>query len=144
MNKSKIKGTGWENDAVEELEKLIDGSIWKRVIGSGAYGTAMGEPLLMSDLVGAIPGYPKKFRVECKVGYSNSKEGETKSFNLQKLWLDKLKEEALGSYSFPFLIGKFSNVRNGVKHFVVMDVRDFAELMNHMTDLKEDLDKLLT
>lgn len=143
VNKQKVKGTNWENDAVEELEELIEDSTFKRVVGSGAMGTTMGEPLLMGDITGQAPGFPKKFRIECKVGYSNSKEGETKSFNLSKLWLDKIREEAQASYSFPFLLGKFSNVRSGVKHFVVLDVRDFAELLNEMYGMKKDLDKLM-
>ena len=144
MNKAKQKGSAWEADAVDELEELIEGSHWVRVAGSGALGSLMGEPLLMSDITGSIPGFHKKFRVECKVGYNNSTGKEVLQFTLKKEWLDKIKQEALASYSFPFLIGKFSNARSGVKHFVVMDVKDFAELLNYLSEMKEDLDKQMT
>jgi hypothetical protein len=143
VNKQKQKGSAFEHDAVEELEELIEGSRWKRVAGSGALGTSLSEPLLMGDITGTVPGFSRKFRVECKVGYNNSTGKEVLQFTLKKEWLDKIRLEAQASYSFPFLLGKFSNARSGTKHFVVMDVRDFAELMNYISELNTDLEKLM-
>lgn len=139
MNKSKIKGSRFEHDAVEILTALIENSRWKRIAGSGAIGTSLGEPLLTGDVKGEIGSYPKKFRVECKVGYSSGQ----KQFTLKKEWLDKIAMEAGQTYSLPFLIGKFDNARAGVKTFIVMDTNVFAEIMNDYTELKEQLDKLM-
>lgn len=136
VNSRKRKGTGFENDATDLLNELLDNSKFKRVVGSGAIGTISGEPLLMGDVQGEIKAYPKKFRIECKFGYSR---GE-KQFTLLKEWMDKIAEEAKQTYSLPFLMGKFENVRKGTKVFVVLDVNVFAEIMNSYTDLKHELD----
>jgi hypothetical protein len=114
--------------------------MWKKIPGSGAIGTILDEPLLTADIVGKVDSIPKKFKVEAKVGYNSSKDAEVKQFTLKKEWLDKVKREATGSFSFPFLIGKFSGAREGVKVFVVMDVEEFASIINHITKLQEELD----
>lgn len=135
-NKAKIKGTTFERLAVELLNELIRDSEWKRVPGSGAIGTTLDEPLLTADIVGKVDSIPKKFKVEAKVGY-----GGATQFSLKKEWLDKVKKEASATYSFPFLIGKFSGAREGVKVFVVMDVEEFAAIINHITKLEEETDE---
>ena len=135
-NKQKIKGSTFERLAVEILNKLVDKSEWKRIPGSGAIGTSLDEPLLTGDLSGSAEHFPKPFKVEAKVGYG----GKTQ-FALKKEWLDKIKEEAKGTYSFPFLIGKFSGAREGTKVFVVMDVEEFSFLLNLITELQEDLNE---
>jgi hypothetical protein len=134
--KNKVKGTTFERQAVEILNDLIRDSEWKRIPGSGALGTALGEPLLTSDIVGKVKGIPKRFKVEAKVGYG----GKTQ-FALKKEWLDKVQMEANGTFSTPFLIGKFSGAREGVKVFTVMDVEVFAAMINHITKLQEELNK---
>lgn len=135
-NKSKNKGSAFERLAVEILNKLIKDSAWKKIPGSGAIGTSLDEPLLTADIVGKVNSIPKKFKVEAKVGY-----GGEKMFTLKKEWLDKVKREATNSFSFPFLIGKFSGAREGVKVFVVMDVEEFSAIINHITKLQEELDE---
>jgi len=130
----KSKGTGWERDAVKLLNNLIPDSTWKRVAGSGAIGTIAIEPLLCGDIVGEIEGFPRKFRVEAKVGY-----GGAKQFALKKEWLDKIAMEAYNTYSMPFLIGKFSGAREGIRAFVVLDVDTFADLLNQITKLQKEL-----
>lgn len=135
--KNKVKGNTFERFAVELLNELIRDSEWKRVPGSGALGTALGEPLLTSDIVGKVERIPKRFKVEAKVGYG----GETQ-FTLKKEWLDKVRMEADATYSTPFLIGKFSGARQGVKVFTVMDVEVFAALINHISKLQEQLHNL--
>lgn len=134
--KNKVKGTGFERLAVEILNTLIEDSTWKRIPGSGAMGTSLGEPLLTSDIVGKVDSIPKKFKVEAKVGY-----GGAKQFALKKEWLDKVSMEAKASFSTPLLIGKFSGAREGVKVFVAMDVEEFAALINHITFLQAQIDK---
>lgn len=135
-NPQKIKGAAFERLAVEILNELIKDSEWKKVPGSGALGTSLFEPLLTADIVGKVNSIPKKFKVECKVGY-----GGATQFALKKEWLDKVKMEAKATHSFPFLMGKFSGAREGTKVFVVMDVEEFASILNHITGLQEELDK---
>lgn len=135
-NPQKRKGSKFERDAVKILESLIADSKWKRIPGSGAIGTSLGEPMLTGDIIGSVPSIPTKFKVEAKVGY-----GGKKQFGLKKEWLDKIKEEAKQTYGFPFLIGKFSGAVSGTKVFVVMDVEEFSALINQITDLNDELKK---
>lgn len=132
---SKRKGAEFEREAVQMLTDLLPGSKWKRIPTSGAIGTSMQIPLLFSDLIGEVPGIPRKFRVEAKAGYGGSKQ-----FTLMKEWLDKIYREASSTYSIPFLIGKFSGARDVNRVFVTMDVGIFALLLNVITDLQRRLD----
>lgn len=141
VNKSKIKGSKFEHDAVMILNKIIDGANFRRIPGSGAIGTSMGESLLTGDIKGVVDYFPKQFKIECKTGYNSSTNKEVKQFTLKKEWLDKIWEEAQGTYSMPLLIGKFENARAGTKVFVVMDVDVFAELINRYTILQKSLDE---
>ena len=130
----KSKGNLWERDAAKLLNNLIPDSNWKRVAGSGAIGTIADEPLLCGDIVGEIEGFPRKFRVEAKVGY-----GGAKQFGLKKEWLDKIAMEAYNTYSMPFLIAKFSGAREGIRVFTVLDIDTFADLLNQITKLQKEL-----
>jgi len=141
VNKKKIKGSNFEREVVEKMEELIPDSTWKRVPGSGAMGTTMGEGLLMADVIGDVPGFFRKFRGECKAGYNHSSDKEVKQFTLYKEWFDKIKMEASKTYSFPLLFGKLSGSRTGVKIFVAMDIEDFALLMNQYLELVKELNK---
>lgn len=141
-NPQKIKGSNFERLAAEIMNKLVKKSIWKRVAGSGALGTIMGEPTLASDVKGKMEALPYEFKVECKVGYNTSKDGGVKQFTLKKDWLDKVKLEADRSYSVPMLMGKFLGAKEGVKVFVVMDVEEFTKLLNKITELYEENGKL--
>lgn len=143
-NPQKRKGSDFERLAAELLNKLVKLSNWRRVAGSGALGTIMDEPALSSDVKGKVLHIPQEFKVECKVGYNSSKESGIKQFTLKKEWLDKIAEEASRSYSIPMLMGKFLGAKEGVKVFVVLDVEVFANLLNKITELKEDNDKLAT
>jgi hypothetical protein len=136
-NRNKIRGSNWESQVVDELEELVDGAEFKRVPGSGALGTILGEPLLTADVKGNIKGFPKSFKIECKTGY-----GGATQLAVKKEWLDKIQKEADQSYSIPLLFCKFAGARTGVKHFVVMDIETFADIMNEYTKLKEDFDKV--
>lgn len=131
--KAKRKGNTWERDAVKLLTQLINKSSWKRIPGSGAIGTSMDEPILTGDISGTVESLPKKIKAECKTGYGNAKQ-----FTLKKDWLDKIKQEAENYYSMPMLVGKFSDARDGVKHFVVLDIDTFAYLINYITDLQDE------
>lgn len=138
-NPQKIKGSQFERDAAEILNNLVRKSLWKRVAGSGALGTIMHEPGLSSDVKGKVESIPQEFKIECKVGYNNSKDGGVKQFTLKKEWLDKIRMEADQSYSIPMFMGKFLGAREGVKVFVVLDVEVFADLLNNITELSEEL-----
>ncbi len=141
-NKSKVKGTAFENLAADLLNKLIKRSEWKRVIGSGAFGTIMKESELVSDVKGKVDSIPQKFKIECKVGYNTSKVDGVKQFTLKKEWMDKVRQEAEQTYSIPLFMGKFLGAREGTKVFVAMDVEVFADLINRITELHEDLLKV--
>jgi|WetSurMetagenome_2_1015567.scaffolds.fasta_scaffold281023_2 Holliday junction resolvase len=135
-NPQKIKGDKFERDLAEILNKLIINSKWKRIPGSGAIGTIMGEPSLTADIVGKVDSIPRQFKVECKVGYGGSKQSIIK-----KEWLDKIKMQAESTFGIPILAGKFLGSREGVQVFITMDVATFAELVNKITDLQEQLDE---
>jgi Holliday junction resolvase len=123
VNKAKIKGDTFERELVDYLNEHTDGN-FKRVPGSGAMGTALGESLLTSDVVGTIKGVVKKLRFECKARSVDS------SFGLKKEWLDKIREESENSFSLPFLAGKFIGSRSGMKKFIVMDLDVFVFFNN--------------
>lgn len=141
-NPQKIKGTAFEKQATEILNTLLKGALFKRVPGSGMLGTVLNEPGLSSDIKGKVNSIPKEFRIESKVGYNTSKVEGVKQFTLKKDWLDKVSMEAKQSFSIPMLIGKFLGAREGVKVFVAMDVEVFAELVNRITELHEEVEKL--
>jgi hypothetical protein len=142
VNKAKQVGSNWEHDLVEILNKKIEESSWKRIAGSGAIGTSLNEPLLTGDVKGEIEGFYKKFKGECKAGYNSSSNKEVKQFTLKKEWLDKIKAEAEVINHIPILFGKFTGARSGVKHFAVLDLNYFIELINEYIELKADYDKL--
>jgi hypothetical protein len=141
-NPAKIKGSQFERDFADILNKLIKKSIWRRIAGSGAIGTIMNEPLLSSDVRGKVESFAQPFNVECKVGYNNSTGREVKQFTLKKEWLDKVALEASRTFGIPILAGKFLGAREGTKVFVAMDVEVFADLINRITELHEDLLKV--
>lgn len=135
VNKQKRKGTDWERNIVKLLnDNLIDGH-FKRVPGSGALGTILDEPRLYGDIVGKIKGISTNLLGEAKVGYGGSKQ-----FALKKEWLDKIKREAYATYSIPFLAGRFSNCRNGICNFIVLDIEVFYKLLNKITELEIELE----
>lgn len=138
MNKQKIKGTGFEREAAKLLQDRIKYSKFERVPGSGAIGTTMGESILTGDIRGKAEKFPKKFKGECKVGYSRNTVNGAKQMTIKKEWLDKAIDEASGDFSFPFLIVKFENVRQGVRHAVMLDIDDFAYLINMIQDMTDD------
>jgi hypothetical protein len=137
-NPQKVKGTQWENDFVDLLNDNIYGAVAKRVAGSGAIGTIMGEPLLQGDIKATFEGVPQPFRIEAKVGYGGSKQ-----MTIKKEWLDKIKEEASNSYSIPALACKFSGARksSGVQYMVVLDFDTFVEIMNLIYNMNESLEE---
>lgn len=141
-NPMKRKGSDFERLAVEILNTIIKGARFKKVPGSGSMGTALFEPLLTSDIVGTVDSITKRFKIECKAGYNSSKDGGIKQFVLKKDWLDKVRREADATHSIPLLMGKFSGAREGVKVFVAMDVEVFAQFINEITRLKEELDEV--
>jgi len=129
----KVKGSTFERALVEIFNTHIKKSLWKRIPMSGAIGTFLKEPDLQGDVVGVVDSFPKKFRVEAKVGY-----GGATQLTMKKEWLDKIMQDSRNSGSIPILVGKFSGARDGVKVFVAMGVDTFCEIVNRATDLSED------
>jgi Holliday junction resolvase len=125
VNKNKQKGSRWEKELVELLNENLPG-LFKKVPGSGALGTQLGENLLTADVVGKVDNIPNQFKIECKVGYGGSTQ-----LTIKKEWLDKVKKEADASFSIPVLAGKFSGSRLGVRHFVVLDLETFIDIVQN-------------
>ena len=134
MVNQKDKGKRWEKEATKKLNELVTNTNWKRIPSSGAMGTILKEPLLASDIQGMIPYLSKKILMEAKVGY-----GGSKYMTIRKEWFDKVQEEAETAMGIPMLICKFDNVRSGVARFVAMDLTIFAEVMNEVNELHEEL-----
>ena len=131
-NSKKQKGYGWEKDLVNKLNKELPGT-FKRIPGSGSFGTVLKEGLLTGDVVGKVDNIPNTFRIECKVGY-----GSAKSLRMQKEWLDKIKKEAESTYSIPALACKFSGAMLGVKQFIVLDIDTFILLVRMLSEAKDE------
>lgn len=132
------KGAQWERESARLLEELIPDSNWKRVAGSGAIGTVMGEPLLAGDVSGYIPSLNLRIRAEAKVGY-----GGEKQLGVKREWLNKIRQESAGTFSLPILLCKFSGARLGAKHMVVMDFEAFGELFEKIQKLADSEQALL-
>lgn len=137
VNKAKRKGSDWERNLVKYLNKKLTLGAFKKIPGSGAIGTILGEPRLFGDVRGKVHGLSRSLLGECKVGY-----GGHRQFTLKKEWLDKIKKEADASYSLPFLAGKFSGCRKGICSFVVLDLDTFCDLLNVVTELTREIDEL--
>ena len=135
--KSKIKGSTFERDLTDLLNKHISKSFWKRVPLSGAIGTALSEPDLQGDVKGTVDSFNKHFRIEAKVGYG----GKTQ-LTMKKEWLDKIIADSKNSNSIPLMIGKFSGAREGIKVFVAMDLGTFCEILNRATELNDAINSM--
>ena len=134
VNKNKVKGSAWEKDFADLIEKNVKGSKAKRVPASGAMGTHMNEPLLQGDVKAMLPGLNKDMRVECKVGY-----GGNTQITIQKEWIDKIVSEAENSYSYPALACKFLGARKseGVQYFIILDLDTFFDIINYIGSLSK-------
>ena len=137
-NKNKIKGSKFERDFAQLMNDLVDDSNWKRVPGSGAIGTIVGETFLTGDINGKVTSMEKTFKVEAKVGY-----GGATQLTLKKEWLDKIREEADNAYAIPMLACKFLGARKGVRTFIVLEPKVFAHFINVITDTKNENERLL-
>lgn len=127
------KGRNFEYQLVDIFNEHVRRSKWKRNPTSGAMGTFLNEPHLSGDVNGVLDAYPRRFKIESKVGY-----GGAKQLTLKKEWIDKVREEAVNdSHSIPLLIGKFSGAREGTRVFIVMDVDTFVDFLNYTTELWE-------
>ncbi|MEM4134558.1 MAG: hypothetical protein QXV73_05115 [Candidatus Micrarchaeia archaeon] len=138
VNSRKRKGTDWERELVKLLEQIPQSKA-KRIATSGAIGTYLEEPQLTGDVVLMLDDLPKKFRIECKVGYGGSVQ-----ITLKREWFDKIKKEAQSSYSIPLVALKFSGVREKdvVRYVIAMDLETFIDLMTYLVNLKLELDGL--
>lgn len=124
-NPSKIKGSKWENDAADLLNKEFPNT-WRRTPMSGALGTIMNEPLLGADVLGKYEFLPFKFLAEAKVGYGGS------NMQIKKDWFDKIKSTAEKAYGIPVVLLKFLGARSGVKHVIAMDFETWNKLMAYI------------
>jgi hypothetical protein len=134
VNKEKRKGTDWEKQVAELFNNSLNIK-WKRVPGSGALGTILENSALRGDVRGRFLFSSRPVLIEAKTGYGGSKQ-----LTIKKEWLDKIKDEADTVFGIPILACKFLNARSGVKHFIVMDIDSFLDLMSCAEDLQEIID----
>jgi len=135
QNKQKDKGSRWEREAAELLNKEFPDS-WKRIPMSGAMGTSLNITELDGDLQGRYSFFPHKFIGEAKVGYGGTE------MTVRKEWFDKVKLEAEKSYSLPVVVLKFEKARSGVRHVIAMDFYTWDTLMTKFQELHEEVEKL--
>lgn len=137
MTNSKRKGSDFERQIAEYLNKEVTGGKFKRIATSGAIGTYLNEPALSADVTGNVDGLTKPIKIECKVGY-----GGAEYLSMKREWLNKIKIDAEKTFGFPMLIGKFSGATkaSGVQVFAAMEIGEFVYLMNTISDLKHELD----
>ena len=134
MVKSKDKGKRWERDAVMELNKRFPAT-WKRIPGSGAFGTILNVDDLRGDLVGRYYFLPFKIRGEAKTGY-----GGATQLAMKREWFEKIRKEAESSLSkeLPMLICKYSGSRDRIKHFIALDFEAFNTLLEAFEELHQE------
>ena len=137
MVDSKRKGANFERQIVKKINKKLKAGEFRKVAGSGAIGTIEGEPYLMGDINGWVKGFPRRFKLEAKVGYGGSKQ-----LTLKKEWLDKIAEQAEHTKSFSGVVCRFSNSRSGVEEFIAINLYEFVELLNHISHLQDSIDFL--
>jgi len=135
VNKNKIKGSQWERDAAKLLNENFP-DVWRRNPGSGALGTILELPILKGDVVGDYEFLPFDFIAEAKVGYGGS------LMQIQKVWFDKIKEQADENYSLPVVLLKFEKSKSGVRHVIAMDFETWDKIMSYIESMHEELLKL--
>jgi Holliday junction resolvase len=135
QNKQKVKGSRWEHDAVELLNKEFP-DVWKRIPMSGALGTSLEISELEGDLRGKYYFFPAKLVAEAKVGYGGS------HMQIQKEWFDKIADSAKRVYGLPIVLLKFEKSRSGVKHVVAMDFYTWDTLMTYIKELYDELEEI--
>lgn len=136
VNRQKKKGSKWERDLANLLNKLVKSSKWKKVPGSGALGTLLNESRLLGDVRGSVD-WVGNFLLEAKVGY-----GGEKQLTIKKEWFDKVSEDAKAINAIPAVACKFHNARAGTRYFIALDLYAFVQLLNDGTALLEELEKL--
>lgn len=128
-NPSKQKGYRWEKEAEEILNKDFPGT-WKRIPGSGAFGTVMNINSLTGDLLGNYSFFPFMIRAENKVGYGG------KEMTVKKEWFDKIREEAGKNFNeIPCVLIKFDNSRSGVRYAILFDFDAWRGILNFVNDM---------
>lgn len=134
MVKSKDKGKRWERDAVMVLNEQFPAT-WKRVVGSGAFGTIMDIDDLRGDLAGRYYFLPFKIRAEAKTGY-----GGATQLALKREWFEKIRYEAEKNFpvELPMLVCKYSGSKSPIKHFVALDFEAFHTLLEAFEDLHQE------
>jgi Holliday junction resolvase len=123
-NTQKRKGTDFERSLVKSLNQKVKGGSFRRVPGSGAFGTILNDPHLMGDITGRVRGINHVFFGEAKVGY-----GDSTKFSFQREWLEKIDKEASKRLGISFLACRFSNSRGSVQVFIVMSPKMFEKLV---------------
>jgi|WetSurSiteA1Bulk_404760.scaffolds.fasta_scaffold07284_2 Holliday junction resolvase len=138
MVNSKRKGSNFERELADYLNKFVEGGSFKRIATSGAIGTYLNEPALSADVTGKVSGLPKAIKIECKVGY-----GGEKYLSMQREWLNKIKIDAEKTNSLPLLVGKFTGAKKatGVQVFVAVELSDFVYILNQISLLDKEITK---
>ena len=137
VNKSKIKGSKWERDLAKALSAQAE--ISKRIPGSGAIGTTIGEPGLMGDLVVTYKFLPAPLKIEAKYGYGGSTQ-----MTVKREWMEKIREQASYDNTIPAVSIKFRDVTGGdieSAKWICFSVEDWNRITEHLNELFEDLEE---
>lgn len=130
-NKSKIKGSKWERDAIKQLAPYAEAA--KRTPGSGALGTTLKESRLTGDGYLKYKFLPTHLKLEMKYGY-----GGAKQMTIYKEWMEKIRMESRADNSIPAVVIKFRDVTGGdieSAKWICFSIEDWNRLVKHLDEL---------
>jgi len=137
-NANKRKGYDWEK-LVEDLMNKHTPFSWKRIPGSGAFGSVMNIVELQGDLIGRYDFFPFRFRGEAKVGY-----GGTKQITVKREWFNKIREESEKNWNdLPCVLLKYSGSKApNAQHIIAFEFDVWFKILDYVKDLFDENIKL--
>jgi Holliday junction resolvase len=135
-NPQKIKGTNWERVLAKQLGEHAE--VAKRIPGSGALGTTLGDSRLTGDVYVKYKFMPRSLKIEAKYGYGGSTQ-----MTIKRLWMTKVREESSANNSIPAVAIKFRDVTGGdteSSKWICFTVEDWNGLVKYLNELFDDLE----
>lgn len=132
------KGNRWERLCAKKLSKKF--GKWRRMPGSGAYGTLLGDASIACDLKGEYPWW-NQLSGEAKYGYGSSKQ-----MTIKREWMQKIREVAKRSNAHACVLLKFKDVRAGdiaSSEWICFDFETWNNMMKDLDDIWEHYLKVL-
>jgi len=114
-------------------------NVWRRIPGSGAFGTQMDYGQLKGDLMGKYSFLPFTFRAEAKVGY-----GGAKQITMKREWFDKVREEAACNFNeLACVVMKYSNAHPpNTQHVIAFDFETFQKILDIIESMQDEIIEL--